>query len=332
MSGAAKWGLVSTIKAPVDEVLQFCAHHLDLGAHRLFIYLDDDNQAAFDHLSDHPKVRPILTDAAYWDKRGMKRRVKHQSRQFENAKHAYRRASGQVDWLTHIDVDEFLWPHPVRDQAAIAQLLAGLPPDCLCARLRPWEALSTPVDGGSGARSNGLTHFKGLSIPMPQRRRETEEIYPHYGPHLNGGFLSHVAGKMFYRTGVEGLKVQIHNIWVGEDMNPGQQELPEVRLLHMHAKSWDSFWQAFHFRLEKGSYRSELKPNKPREDGGLSLHELFSMLYNDDGEAGVRAFYETVCRATPELITRLQSKGLHHVCDLQLAEKQAKHFPKSVGL
>ncbi|CUH85593.1 glycosyltransferase family 2 protein [Thalassovita mediterranea] len=323
MSGRKTWGLVSTIKAPVEEVLNFCAHHLDLGAHRLFIYLDDDSvdhRAAFDLLSAHPKVRPLITDDAYWQKRGFKRRAKHQSRQFENAKHVYRRATGQVDWLTHIDVDEFLWPTVAQDKHTVADVLTGLSDDCQCARIRPWEALA-PLDGGP------QHDFKGMSIPAAQRRAETEEIYPDYGTHLNGGFLSHVAGKMFYRTGVEGMKVQIHNVWIGEDMNPQQQELPDLRLLHCHAGSWDHFYTAFHFRLDKGSYRSELRPNKPVEEGGVSLHDLLSGIYADGGEAALRRFYDTVCAADPDLIARLSAKGLHMTADLDLDAKRRRHFP-----
>lgn len=314
---APKWGVVATIKAPVDEILDFCAHHLDIGAHRLFIYLDDDNRDAYRLLSDHPKIRPTLTDDTYWKRLGMKRRKKHQSRQFENARHAYGRA-GDVDWLTHIDVDELLWPL-VR---SLADQLGDLPPDCLCARIRPVEALA----GGDP----DLTHFKGYSVKQPKRRDETARIYPTYGAHLNGGFLSHVAGKMIYRTGIEGLKVQIHNVFVGEQMNPGQQELTGTQLLHLHAKSWEDFIAAFHYRLQKGSYRSELKPNMPREEGGLNLHELFSMIHDEEGEAGLRAFYDEVCTADPALLDRLGAHGHLYGHDLRLSDKRARHFPDAV--
>lgn len=310
---APKWGVVATIKAPVGDILDFCAHHLDQGAHRLFIYLDDDNRDALRILSEHPKIRPILTDETYWKRLGMKRRIKHQSRQFENARHAYGRA-GDVDWLTHIDVDEFLWPldRPLADQ------LAELPTHCLCARIRPVEALA----GGGDT-----THFKGYSLRQPKRRNETARIYPTFGAHLNGGFLSHVAGKMIYRTGVEGLKVQIHNVFVGDEMNPGQQELEGTQLLHLHAKSWEDFISAFRYRLEKGSYRSELKPNLPREEGGLSLHELFSMIHEEDGEDGLRAFYDEVCTATPDLLKRLRGHGHLHCHALNLPATRSRHFP-----
>ncbi len=313
---APKWGVVATIKAPVEDILEFCAHHLEIGAHRLFIYLDDDNRDAFRILSAHPKIRPVLTDDPYWKRLGMKRRVKHQSRQFENARHAYGRA-GDVQWLTHIDVDEFLWSldRPLADQ------LADLPPECLCARIRPVEALA----GGGDT-----THFKGYSIRQPKRRKETARIYPTFGAHLNGGFLSHVAGKMIYRTGVGGLKVQIHNVFVGDEMNPGQRELDGTQLLHMHAKSWEDFIAAFHYRLQKGSYRSELKPNMPREEGGLSLHELFSMIHEEDGEEGLRAFYDEVCTANPDLLDRLRAHGHLHSHALFLRDRRSRHFPASL--
>ncbi|WP_342706690.1 glycosyltransferase family 2 protein [Lutimaribacter saemankumensis] len=310
MMDTAKWGIVSTIKAPARDVLNFAAHHLDIGAHRLFFYLDDDNRAAFEALKGHPKCRPILTDDAYWRKLGMKRRVKHQSRQFENARHAYARATGQVDWLAHIDVDEFLWP-----ARPLASQLAALPDTCMGARVRPAEALAGP---------GPVTHFKACNPDRATRDRQTAEIWPDYGAHLNGGFLSHVAGKMIYRTGVEGLKVQIHNIWVGDDMNPGEVTLADTALLHMHAESWESFRRALDYRLEKGSYRAELKPG---QKGALTMHEFFKALMAEGGEDEIRRFYDQVCTAAPETLEKLQTHGLLHSHELKLEEKRKQHFP-----
>ena len=124
-----KWGIVSTIKAPARDILTFAAHHLDLGAHRIHIYLDDENPAAFAALKAHPKCRVITTDAAYWQRR-KSRPEKHQARQTANATHCYRRGP-QLDWLAHIDVDEFLWP-----QSPLSGQLATLAPDVISARIR----------------------------------------------------------------------------------------------------------------------------------------------------------------------------------------------------
>ena len=311
-----RWGIVSTIKAPVPAILAFAAHHLDLGAHRIFVYLDDDNRAGFDILKSHPKIRPMLTDDAYWRAMGMKRRAKHQSRQFENARHAYGRA-GDLDWLAHIDVDEFLIPaQPVASQ------LAALPEACFCARVRPIEALAPTA-------ADQPLHAKACALDRATRNRQTERLYPDYGAHLNGGFLSHVAGKLFYRTGVTDLKVNIHNILVGEAQNPGQQELTGTDLLHLHAKTWEAFIAAFHYRLDKGSYRAELKPNRPVDRGGLTLHEMFKAIHDADGESGLRRFFDAVCTATPAHLAALEAEGLlrRPVLDLEAAVK--RHFPQA---
>lgn len=309
-----KWGVVATVRAPVAAVLAFAAHHLDLGAHRIFVYLDDDNRAAFLALKAHPKLRPVLTGDAYWQSLGMKRRAKHQSRQFENARHAYGRA-GDLDWLAHIDVDEFLLP-----KGSVAAQLAALPPDCFCARIRPIETLAPTA-------TDQPLYAKACALDRALRNRQTETLYPDYGAHLNGGFLSHVAGKLLYRTGVPDLKVNIHNITVGEVQNPGQQELIGTDLLHAHAKSWDNFIAAFHYRLDKGSYRAELKPNRPLDKGGLTLHEMFRAIHEADGEAGLRRFYDTVCTATPTHLSALEAEGLLRRPSLELQTAVARHFP-----
>ena len=35
-----RWGIVSTIKASEREILDFAAYHLELGAHRLYLYIN----------------------------------------------------------------------------------------------------------------------------------------------------------------------------------------------------------------------------------------------------------------------------------------------------
>ncbi|MBA85440.1 glycosyltransferase family 2 protein [Thalassobius sp. S69A] len=304
-----KWGIVSTVKAPTREILNFCAHHLQLGAHRLYIYLDDPDSDAFQPLSEHPKIRPILCDDRYWQRRNG-RPEKHQVRQVQNARHAYRRRV-QVDWLAHIDVDELLWP-----QTPLPRQLAALPADCLVARIRPAEALASPAP-------SELTHFKRFALDRARRERQTRRLYPTFGQHLNGGFLSHVQGKLIYRTGIPGLRAKIHNVLLDAQMNPGQQELTGTQLLHLHAKDWDSFYAAFLFRLERGSYRAELKPGS----GGVSIHQLFTSIHEDTGPQGLRAFYEEVCTASPALLDRLRAENLLSSHALNLDAVRKSHFP-----
>jgi len=306
-----KWGLSATIKAPVNDILCFAAYHLELGAHRLYIYLDDDNPTAFRWLRAHPKIRVTQCDDKYWRKMLQKRPLKHQVRQTANATHAYCRGT-EVDWLIHMDADEFLFPENILDGT-----LNSLDAQVHCARVRPMETLS-----GDG------TAFKAFIPSGPDRQPVVARLYPRFGTYVKGGFLSHLAGKLFVRTGLNDLTVKIHNVFQGDEMNPNEVELTDVSLCHMHAKSWEDWINAYHFRLKQGSYRAELTPNRPRNKGGMSLHELFQWIETDVGEAGLRAFFDEVCADTPELRARLSAEGVLRFCDLQLEAKRRKHFPE----
>ncbi|GLQ26947.1 glycosyltransferase family 2 protein [Sulfitobacter pacificus] len=303
----ATWGISATILAPVRDILGFAAYHLEAGAHRIYIYLDDDNRAAYDALKAHPKTRPTLCDADWW--KG-KRPKKHQVRQTHNATHTYQRRS-EVDWLIHMDVDEFL----VADRP-IGDILADLPGEDKIARIRPMEQLA-----GDG------TAFKAFVPNGPDRNRVVAALYPTYGSYIKGGFLSHLAGKCFVRSGLDGVRVQIHNAFQHDEMLKGPESTNGIDLAHCHAKSWEDWHAAYRYRLEKGSYRAELAPNCPRDKGGLSMHELFQMIEAEGGTAGLQAFFNEVCADTPALRDRLAAHGLLKQAKLDLNTTISKHFP-----
>lgn len=317
MSSRPTWGVVATIKAPARDILNFAAHHLELGAHRVHVYLDADNPAARAALRAHPKCRVVVTDDAYWRRR-KGRPAAHQSRQTANATRCYRRGP-QVDWLAHIDVDEFLWP-----EAPLPGQLAALPGEVLSARVRPVEALAPdPAD----PPPDGVTWCKGCHPDQKPRRAQTDAIHPDYGAHLNGGFLSHVAGKVFVRTGQSGIGLRIHNAFRHGETDPAPAELRQTRLCHFHAPSWEDWLAAYRFRLRAGSYRPGLKPAPSPAGTGLTMNALFATLEAEGGEAALRAFYDEVCVATPALRTRLGAHGLLHAATLDLDEKRARQFP-----
>ncbi|WP_299042507.1 glycosyltransferase family 2 protein [uncultured Tateyamaria sp.] len=306
----ATWGLSTTILAPTPDILRFAAHHLDQGAHRLYIYLDDANDTAFKLLKAHPKVRVQICDDDHWRKLGGTRPVKHQARQTMNATHAYGRKA-EVDWLIHMDVDEFLVP-----DRPLAQVLADLPAATSSARVRPMELL-----GGSD------TAFKAFLPARGDRQKTVNAIYPQFGPYLKGGFLSHVAGKLFVRTGLPDMEVRIHNAFQKGQMLPDAAELTDVALAHCHAKSWEAWRSAYAYRLAKGSYRADLKPATKPEHGGLSLHDLFRWIEAEQGEAGLRAFYDEVIGDSPDMRTRLRAHNALREVDFSYDAALARHFP-----
>lgn len=319
-----KWGLVSTIKAPAEDILNFCAYHLDQGAHRLYIYLDNDNPDAYKALKSHSKIRVTQCDDAYWNKATRTRPVKHQQRQSANAMHAYHKRR-EVDWLTHIDADEFIWPTA---NATIAEQLSALPATCQTARLRPIEALAPDA---STQADTDITYFKACAAHRPTRIRQTAATYPTYASYLNGGFLSHVQGKTFFRTDIEGLEIRIHNVFLHGVTNPENHPLGGLELCHLHAKTWHDWLRTYRFRLDKGSYRAELKPALSADKGGLTLHQLFAHLETESGESGLRHFFDEVCAATPQLRQSLAKQSNLRTLSLELTRKRRLHFPQFTG-
>lgn len=313
-----KWGVVSTIKAPAEAILNFAAYHLEAGAHRLFLYLDAPCPEARPLLKAHPKIRVFDCDDASWQHRRKGGKPhKHQVRQSLNATRAYRRQSQDIAWLTHIDVDEFLW-----SATPIATVLATLPDVTNCARVRPIEMLA------QGQRNAALeTAFKGHIPGGPDRGTIVGRLYPRYGEHLKGGFLSHLEGKLFVRTGLPDLTLRIHNVFQDDQENPGHQELPEVDLCHLHATTWGHWQSHYRFRLKRGSYRDDLQPARPRDKGGITLHELLNAIEADQGTPGLRDFFDEVCHDSPALRQRLEHEGLLRLRQLDLAPKRRKHFP-----
>ncbi|SEO26060.1 Glycosyl transferase family 2 [Salinihabitans flavidus] len=314
---APSWGLVATIKAPVEVILDFAAYHLELGAAHLFIYLDDENFAAEEELAAHSSITVTRTDNAYWQETLGRRPPKHQVRQSHNARHAYAHA-GALDWLAHIDVDEFLCP-----EQSVAAHLGTLPAGTRAARTRPAEMLAT--DGQTGLDPD-ITYCKAWMPPDGERVARAERIYPTYGRYVKGGFLSHVAGKIFLRTGQGGVDIRIHSAFSGTTEIPSV-EMPEVALAHLHAPSWQAWQHHYRYRLTKGSYRAEMRPAISRDQGGLSLYELFNLLEDKEGEDALRGFFEEVCLATPEHLHRLTQEGLLRRFHLDRDRKRLKHFP-----
>lgn len=318
MSRLPSWGVVATIRAPARDILNFAAWHLDQGAQRVFIYLDEDAPEARAALVAHPRCRVVVTGAAYWQGRKGGRPERHQPRQSANATHCYN-SGPDVDWLAHIDVDEFLWPG-----APLTEQLAALPETARSARVTPIEALA-PDPGDPPPE--GLIWCKGHARHLGARRAQTSAIYPTYGEHLNGGFLSHVAGKVLVRTGVDKVSLRIHNAFFDRAQDLAPARMDDIRLVHLHAPSWQVWQDSFRFRMAQGSYREGLRAAPMPDGGGLSMNQLFTLLEAEGGEAALAAFWREVCTATPELRARLDAHGHLHAVRLDLDARRRRHFP-----
>jgi hypothetical protein len=166
------------------------------------------------------------------------------------------------------------------------------------ARLYPAEALAKTAAGELPQ------HFKLRTTADGVASTAIADIYPTFGSYVRGGFLSHLAGKVFARTGLGDMRLAIHRLRVkGEDVL-NTAVIKDAYVGHLHAPDWDSFITKLDFRQTKGSYRTK------SEDALKNIGHLLQYLRDEEGEAGLRQFFDEMCRDTPELRTRLKKHGL----------------------
>lgn len=301
-----RWGTVSTIRAPLRDIAGFVAHHLDLGAARIIIYLDRPDARVAEFFAAFDRVEIIQCDENYWRKKPEKARSSHQLRQAFNASRGYRRC--RLDWLAHIDVDEFL----LADRP-LAGLLAEVPAEAAFARLYPAELLAQPDPW------QGPAHFKLTRRERGLPKSVLSDIYPQFGAYVPEGFLGYTGGKNIARTGLPGIRLGIHGLWQKGAKVENAHPLTDVHVGHAHAPSWEIFQRHFAFRMAHGSYRKD--PSDP-----MRLRDVLDVIIETEGAPGLRRFYDQINAATPALLDRLATHDMLLTARLDLDDKVARWF------
>lgn len=294
----ARWGICTTLKAPLPQVLAFVAHHLELGADRIWLYFDDPNDPAIDVVAQLPRVETTRCDAAYWAGFKAGRPDQHQNRQGQNMRRCYKWVD--MPWICHIDVDEFILANGL-----VAGALDTTPQDVTMVRMSPWEALHDPglIDDIFTAR-----HFRA-ALRGKRWKADRNIVFGNYAFLLPEGTLSHASGKCFFRTGLRKFHPRLHGA-VGIGVGPaGAHRHADLALLHFHAQDRTQWLDRLPFRLERGAYRENI---------GLTTYLQIC------GEAGLIKFYDRVQTARPDMLDHLREIGALIETDLNLSAKVAK--------
>ena len=275
-----KWGTCSTIKAPVDEVVAFIAHHQSLGADEIWIFFDDPDDPALPIVKNAKGVVAVACDDAYWN--GNRPEV-HENRQAQNARHAYR--STHLDWIAHIDGDELIH----LDDGTVADRLAEIDKDALIVRMKPWEAMCSPYRDGP---------FNAHLFRAPIRRKNLpvlhSAMFGEFEILLEDGILSHANGKSFYRTGIAGISPRIHTAALNGERLKGNPFHPDLALLHFHAHDREAWFNALPYRIEKGAYKCT---------------PILAEFFADSPPEDIEYFYDTVMVSNEKMLLFCERKG-----------------------
>lgn len=290
-----RWGVVSTVQASLSQLARFAAFHLVEGATRIHLYLDTPDPAIADFFAPDDRVIIVQCTPSYWSRHRAGRPDTHQARQMRNATHAYRRSD--LDWLAHLDVDEFvLTPQP------LARLLAQVPDQTAVLQLRPAEMLAGNTRNDAAFK---LTpRFAGAD------KAALHDIYPTFGAHLRGGYISHLEGKPVVRVGIPECRLGIHSLLYRGEPAANRAELREGWIGHRHVRDWQEFRARLDFRMQKGSYR--------RRGTAFRLYDVLDFIKENEGEDGLRLFFDEVCADTPALRQSLARHNMLHTRRLEL--------------
>lgn len=178
-------------------ITAWVAHHLDLGADRIHLFLDHQSPELMNTLPDHPRLTKTLCDTAFWQSLSGSRPDLIANRQcavFQSVLDA-----STADFVFHIDVDEFL-----SGQGSLAHSLSLVDPAADCVVLTSMERVhmgaEDPDDIFSGAfrRQHGAMH-------QPQ----VDAADGPCAPFLQWGMTAYAGGKSGLRTG-RNLTVGVH--------------------------------------------------------------------------------------------------------------------------
>jgi len=293
-----EWGVCTTVKAPLDQILAFVAWYKHLGAARIWVHLDDPDHASLHILGQIDGVVSIACDDAYWAGRRPK---SQEGRQVHNLRRIY--GSTDLPMLAHVDVDEFLY-----SAAAISDILDAAPPDAPFVRAAPAEALHDP--------SLPADIFTARQFRKPFAPRlglvQKQAVLGEYAEVLAGNMLSHRVGKSLFRTGLDGFLPRIHAGSFSKDGPPlNIPANPDITVLHFHAQDRAAWRDALPHRVSKGAY---------------SFNVPLAAYLAEASSDQIEAFYDATQVATPQLVAALTDAGLLVEADLRLKEEVAALF------
>lgn len=279
----SNWSVVATVKAPKEVIDIFINHYLNIGAEKIYLYLDDPNDRSIkDFYKDNIKIDIQVCDKEYWAIDYKFHNLKYagrsdavERRQEHNLVHAIQKC--QTKWILCVDIDELIY-----SEREVSSILKEIPDNIFSLRIKPYEAIYL---------ANAPITMKEVFATRYFKHRNTRidwcfwnKIYPKEYIHKNGLF-GHITGKAFLRTDVPLKYPALHNPYSIDVELKSVFLINEIKLLHYEALTVDFFIEKTLNRLNKVFYTPSL--DKPSVDRLANLKKL----YDKKGKEGLKEAY-----------------------------------------
>lgn len=297
----ASWGIVATCREPSALTLAFVAHHIALGATRIYLYLDDPQPELWQSLKQIPQVEPVLCDRKHWRSHIGRGRPKRQElRQVLNAFDAYTKAEGKVDWLAHIDADEFL-----QADVPLSDILAAQPEEIGFVRVEVRERAFL-----GGAVQEGI--FDGLFRRPLSDTFEEPSLFDVdiEGTFTRRGLLGYSHSKSIMRTG-DGLIPGIHSPRrPSEERNRPLRDWPLLRARLLHFDGLTALhWSAKLLRAAAAGVQN-YKNHFGRDQEPQRAAQIREMAKLEGDPEAIYAFHQRLKTIPVDQVGRLEAFGV----------------------
>lgn len=274
---------VATIAREPWGILQhFLTWHLDQGAQRIVLYLDDPDDPSIPKLRGEPRIDIRPCTPALWASLRTSPTARFTRRQRAVLGQAYREL--QDGWLLVLDADELMW---LRDQQ-IPAVLDSLPDETMSLRVNSAEQVGLPA-GEEGFRT-------------PIHRAHVSEVYGEDAGllRIRHGLVYHHEGKSFHRAGQPGVNMKLH--WAHDaegNRTPGPTigAAEGAYLLHYAAPDYARWRAKVDWRVGAHGFANPIKER---------LEEIAAL---DDPEPAYRDLFDRLHTLTAEQAAQLEAHG-----------------------
>jgi hypothetical protein len=304
------WGVVCTTSAPLILVQAFAAFHLRAGARRVAIYDDLCQYGSHLRTSSSDSVTVVCCNNSYWKHKGTKP-ADHRVRQTYNANHAIGLLG--VDYIAHLDVDEFLVS---RSSAVDKQLASHWRPATQAFRIPPCEPLYRRIPK-TLSEVWQADAFKLRFPPGEKGVKMAEEIHGARGRLLRRGLQGHAVGKVMMQAR-EGLSLGIHRGFYNRKP-PALSNNHDLLVCHFFAMGISDWMSKLERRLTPARISSESESRR-------QFLNLFDSA-KQNGTSAISSLYEAWNVCSEHALERLQTAGYLFRVDLEIAEALRERYP-----
>lgn len=298
-----RWGVVATVSEPAALVITFVAACIARGASEVQIYLDTPQPALEAALAGVGVCVLTRCDSHYWRAAPEGRPWAPSDRQRYNLQRAY--DASRMDWLLHIDADEFL-----SASGTVLHALAEMPPETLVTQVPVAERVYLAAGDPEFIFDGVFRLPNGAAI-----QAEVDAIDGDAAQFLRQGMTSYPSSKAFFRVG-HGLQVDIHS---ARNVTAAQ-----VGLLQG--------WRLFHFDgLTQQNWIEKKRRILAQQPGWMHFAaarraQLAQVAAADATPGGLAALYLSLKQLSPERASALRALGLITGGDLDLRADLAAVF------